>query len=76
MGRVKRMRISSKVVIEGNILIKDHHDMLDRRGGWAAGAGGILRRSMAVQQAGKKQDENKGSFQLGVQNPKAVSQSV
>jgi hypothetical protein len=35
-GWVERMRISPKVVIEGNILVKDHHHMFDGRGGRAA----------------------------------------
>src|ERR1700691_5470402 len=42
VGRVERIGISCEVVIEGNILIKDHHQMLDWGRSRAAHVAGSL----------------------------------
>ena len=55
------MRVSRKVVIEGNILVKDHYQVFDGRRRWAAG---VLRRSVTVQQTGEKHDRKKVSFRV------------
>ena len=52
MGRVERVWISPEVVIEGDILVKDHHQMLDRRRGLL----GILRWAGSASQRDQQEE--------------------